>query len=104
MKNSDENPQNHSQSNIEYKSSVSYLYQKFLSIDKRIRFNLMIGLSMITIVVMTGIGLSMVSLVQFGGSLLDDAFAEGKKETLRSVQNQKNQKEAEKNILRSNKN
>lgn len=62
--------------NIEYKSSASYLYQKFLGIDKRMRLNIVIGISMLTIVVVTGFVLAMISLVQFGGSLIDDAFAE----------------------------
>jgi len=65
-----------SDKDIEYKSSASYLYQKFLGIDKRMRLNIVIGVSMLTIVVVTGFVLAMISLVQFGGSLIDDAFAE----------------------------
>jgi hypothetical protein len=64
--------------NIKYKSSASFLYQKFLSIDKRMRKNIVIGASMITIVLVTGFFLAMIGLVQFGGSLIDDAFGEGK--------------------------
>ena len=66
----------HSDKDIEYKSSASYLYQKFLGIDKRMRLNIVIGVSMLTIVVVTGFVLAMISLVQFGGSLIDDAFGE----------------------------
>lgn len=61
---------------IEYKSSASYMYQKFLGIDKRMRLNIVIGVSMLTIVVVTGFVLAMISLVQFGGNLIDDAFGE----------------------------
>lgn len=79
----------HNNSNIQYKSSASFLYQKFLSIDKRMRRNLVIGVSMITIVTVTGVVLAIISLVQFGGSVIDHALAEGKKETLKSIPNQK---------------
>ncbi len=65
-----------SNKDIEYKSSASYLYQRFLSIDKRMRLNIVIGVSMLTIVVVTGFVLAMISLVQFGGNLIDDAFGE----------------------------
>jgi hypothetical protein len=99
MKNSYENSQDRSKANIEYKSSASFLYQKFLSIDKRIRRNLVIGVSMITIVLGTGIVLALISLVQFGGILIDHAFAEGKKETLKSISNKDIQKDVEKNLL-----
>ncbi|MEA9355169.1 hypothetical protein SHI21_03110 [Bacteriovorax sp. PP10] len=86
-------------SNIKYKSSASFLYQKFLSIDKRMRLNIVIGVSLVTIVVVTGVVLAMISLIQFGGSLIDDALGEGKQEVLKSFQNEKIQKNVEKIIL-----
>lgn len=63
-----------SDKDIEYKSSASFLYQRFLSIDKRMRLNIVIGASMVTIVLVTGVVLAMISLVQFGGNLIDDAL------------------------------
>lgn len=87
----------HYSSRPKYKSSASFLYQKFLSIDKRMRLNIVIGASLFTIVVVTGIVLAMISLVQFGGSLIEEAFGEGKEEVFRSFQNEKIQKNVEKN-------
>lgn len=61
---------------IQYKSSASYLYQKFLSIDKKMRLNIIIGGSMIAIVLVTGLILAMISLFQFGGNLLNEALGD----------------------------
>lgn len=99
MKNSYNNSRHHSKSNIKYKSSASFLYQKFLSIDKRMRLNIVIGASLVTIVVVTGFVLAMISLIQFGGNLIDDALGEGKQEVLRSIHNKEMKKSVEKNIL-----
>ena len=76
MKNYSNDRYRHSDKDIEYKSSASYLYQKFLGIDKRMRLNIVIGVSMLTVVVVTGFVLAMISLVQFGGSLIEDAFGD----------------------------
>jgi len=73
-------------SHIKYKSSASYLYQKFLGIDKRMRMNIVIGVSMVTIVVVTGLVLGMISLVQFGGNLIEEAFGKEEQEIFRSIQ------------------
>lgn len=80
-----------------YKSSASFLYQKFLSIDKRMRLNIVICVSLFTIVLVTGVVLAMISLVQFGGSLIEDAFGDEKEEVFRS------QKNVEKIILHADK-
>jgi predicted PurR-regulated permease PerM len=66
--------------NVPYKSSLSFLYQKFKSIDKRARRNLVIGASLVVIVVFTGFLLALISLIQFGGNLIDEALGELKVE------------------------
>lgn len=76
---------NYSNKHLTYKSSASYLYQKFLNIDKRMRLNIVIGVSMFTIVVVTGVVLAIISLVQFGGSLIDDALAEAREEKIQII-------------------
>ena len=84
---------------LNYKSSSSYLYQKFLSIDKRMRRNIVIGVSLFTIVIVTGFVLAMISLVQFGGSLIDEALGEGREEMLKSFPESKLKESVEKGLL-----
>ena len=98
MKKYYQNSQYRSKPNLKYKSSASFLYQKFLGIDKRMRRNIVIGVSLVTIVLVTGVVLAMISLVQFGGNLLDDAFGEGKEEILKVIPNEALKKDVEKFI------
>ena len=76
---------NYSNKHLNYKSSASYLYHKFLNIDKRMRLNIVIAVSMVTIVVVTGFVLAMISLIQFGGSLIDEALADSREEKIQII-------------------
>jgi hypothetical protein len=56
-----------------YKGSHT-LIRKFLGIDRRTRRNLVIGASLFIVVIFTGALLAIISLVQFGGNLIDEAL------------------------------
>lgn len=65
---------------LRYATGFSLL-RKFLGIDKRMRRNLLIGASLFIVVIFTGALLAIISLVQFGGNLIDEALGDLKNET-----------------------
>ena len=65
---------------LRYASGFSIL-RKFLSIDRRMRRNLLIGASLFVVVIFTGALLAIISLVQFGGNLIDEALGDLQSET-----------------------
>ena len=74
---------------LEVKSNWSYLYQKFLKIDPRMRKNIVIGASMILMVVVTGFLLAAIALVKIGGSFIESKVADYKAQSIKnnSVEN-----------------
>ena len=58
------------------KSSASYLIQKFLHMDKRLRKNLLIGTSLVAVILITGFILAAISIIQYGGNLIDEVLAD----------------------------
>ncbi len=54
------------------KSTASYLYQRFLSIDERMRKKLIVAGSLFLVVGLTGLFLFLSSVIRFGGELLAD--------------------------------
>lgn len=66
-------PNYNSRKFLKYKGNHS-LIMKFLGIDKRTRRNLVIGASLLVVVIFTGALLAIISLVQFGGNLIDEAL------------------------------
>lgn len=65
------------------KSTASYLYQRFLSIDPRMRKKLIVGAGLVLVVGFTGVFLILASLVRFGGELLAEYKAPPAVETSR---------------------
>lgn len=65
------------------KSTASYLYQRFLSIDPRMRKKLIVGAGLVLIVGVTGVFIMLSSLVRFGGQLLAEYKARPIVETSR---------------------
>lgn len=61
---------------LERKSALSYYFQKFLGFDKRLRRNILIGAGLMMTLLFTGVLLALISLVQFGGNLIDEALSE----------------------------
>jgi predicted PurR-regulated permease PerM len=66
-------PNYNSRKFLKYKGNHS-LIMKFLGIDKRTRRNLVVGASLLVVVIFTGALLAIISLVQFGGNLIDEAL------------------------------
>ncbi len=69
---------------LETKSNWSYLYQKFLTIDQRMRKNILIGVSMALVVIGTGLLLATIALVKMGGSYIDKKIVDMQERHLES--------------------
>lgn len=54
------------------KSTASYLYQRFLSIDERMRKKLIVAASLFLVVGLTGLFIFVSSMISLGGRLIAD--------------------------------
>ena len=68
--------------NNQFKETISSFYRSFLTIDKRMRKNIVIVTSMILIVIITGVFVAMVKLFQMGESLIESHLASHKETSL----------------------
>lgn len=65
-------------SHLEHKSNWSYFYQQFLNTDPRMKKKVIVGISMIMIVVVTGVMLAATSLIKLGGHYIEGKIVDYK--------------------------